>query len=1809
MSSHNLKFLNSLPSPLRSAPQEPVSTNLLKPDHPRCVDLTHCRLTVVAKPYWEAYSQQKKSVEFRSGNQSIALTEGMQLLFSLNASERRRGNTDLVCAEVRTVVLLTCAQACARFPVEAHACNLPKLCTNWHCDTVNCIVVKKNSLHRTKSLVNLAQGNVGILRQFVDTTGCPRFCHIDDLDRTLKVRSNTGKTETCSFHATWPTASNTLAARSAPGGAGGSKVSPLQRQDSFTQSQETLIRAFNRTQSLAKLRSEHCLDAVTLQAFKKMAKDCPVVQVRSIHKEICSVLELNVGNSISFHALKRFKMSLSDSQNSTLVVKTIQFVANLVAVSVLLDGVFRIEEWTTWLKKFRSWVMDTFRPECSRLLPSDLYRGDHWEGGVNPLEEAIVSFGLEPDSKTLPDTDWRCDKCLAIFSESAVTALVCKCGSARCNECFGVEKNQPDKVRRGRRAADRIYACERCLEEYSGEGLLYPHHRSKLCSCCLCDLTDPSWSARPARCRLCHRLYCEREAATCSLDSATASTATLIGCRRMKSMSPADKPLETSHLVASIECLFCIGRQAYVETRNDVFTRLARKMVTSVRNPLHLPADFNVRREDVRNNWREANEVGDFVYDLYFSGFRETAKQALGFLMKVLSVQVNPLATQSLMRPCVSVFNMLHLLGQHPLANPKMLEKVCLAHAHFARRDGSDLLEMIGDKLQPLKALNVSGSKRVGIYGENLYRAGPLVDLVAEALVGLSKLCQDRLEVFVFGVGTDYEVGSEQNHPPVKQLWEHFLQERRICFDPKANAQAKLKRLREASLDVFIALPGFTGKEDMGIILAAKAAPVQLNWLETACILYAQELVDYTILGQAVGDEQRQCPGREYLAEIEQPGTYQPPQSSALKAAVLARKIKKNRAFFGLLDDNFYLLVPGSTNRLDFDKELLHPYWAMLLRIPAFLILFDKPSGMRSYILKCLAEYNASQEASRKVDQSRIIFQEWFHDKGDFWEFITAVGLEGGRGTTICSFGAVCFHTGTGDALINLVSHYTWRDPNATMQQRVAAEIVTAAGLEWPCVADSPQGTVDAVVAYAHDRVLQDRMLEHMKRGWDENLGFYNKERCPRFLAYAVHAACAQKMAAGDDTSLLTDFKIPFEGPAMEALRPDNGPDPANQRRYTLLNEGGMAVEMQEVAATMLQGIEEETGCTLLGFQGAGSSTMVIRARFPNETEEAVIKISKEGCLPGQTHNKPLYREAKSLYEWHDCMKKRASAGLLPRPFKVLKGGTCFFGQSNPNDAGEVVNFLICEHIPRSFMDVAGTHRTNWQVAGMVEDSFRIDVLQPMCRGLFWAQNNGLLSLVFRDFKPDNVRFRQDGTMAVIDLGSSASCQVKKAPGQQAAFLERRATSIGADGKMKPGCGLLRGRPPKLGDKYVAILQDAMEVFARRVGDRGLALIGGTTKGFRDDELKTIADAFRVLNSRVLQPFNQSQGCHQDDYAFFRTVLFLLTYQEGVAIDTWDAAAKEAAEQGAKGIRRMLFAAAPSGMKIRQMLAVDRLVDFVHVGLRPVRRNEHYFQVRRWGMMEAMVHEFLTVAILRPDQEQELLSPSGLEFPHGSLRTAVQWPEGFLTALSPQVRVKVLGAVIPRTAAKLQPKMGVGLVALQDIPGDSLLGAYVGESVPNYQRGTVYDERAYPSRYNVTGLGRLKILTQQLYPATKFTCDAQHTSSRDVDWAILHGNSGPFMNASDSKASANCLVDRTNAWYDATTGLIWMLVWSKPQGIQKGQYCVWDYNPEAGAGDCWHFRGGGGGGGGGDGDGDGGGGGGDGGGRQGRRGRRSGGRR
>ena len=113
----------------------------------------------------------------------------------------------MLMAVVRGVYVLSSTDAYARFPVEAHACDLKTLCKRWRCNgTVQCLVLDKSSLRVASEVRNLAAGNLGLLRQINDRAGTARFCcSVDhDLGKTAMVRLSTGQMVHCTYTESWP---------------------------------------------------------------------------------------------------------------------------------------------------------------------------------------------------------------------------------------------------------------------------------------------------------------------------------------------------------------------------------------------------------------------------------------------------------------------------------------------------------------------------------------------------------------------------------------------------------------------------------------------------------------------------------------------------------------------------------------------------------------------------------------------------------------------------------------------------------------------------------------------------------------------------------------------------------------------------------------------------------------------------------------------------------------------------------------------------------------------------------------------------------------------------------------------------------------------------------------------------------------------------------------------------------------------------------------------------------------------------------------------------------------------------------------------------------------------------------------------------------------------------------------------------------------------------------------------------------------------------------------------------------------------
>ncbi len=63
---------------------------------------------------------------------------------------------------------------------------------------VICYVLKPDTVRKATELVDLSEGNLGILKQIIGTTGSPRFCHVSYLGKCMLVQLRTGVTAKCS---------------------------------------------------------------------------------------------------------------------------------------------------------------------------------------------------------------------------------------------------------------------------------------------------------------------------------------------------------------------------------------------------------------------------------------------------------------------------------------------------------------------------------------------------------------------------------------------------------------------------------------------------------------------------------------------------------------------------------------------------------------------------------------------------------------------------------------------------------------------------------------------------------------------------------------------------------------------------------------------------------------------------------------------------------------------------------------------------------------------------------------------------------------------------------------------------------------------------------------------------------------------------------------------------------------------------------------------------------------------------------------------------------------------------------------------------------------------------------------------------------------------------------------------------------------------------------------------------------------------------------------------------------------------------
>ena len=1185
-------------------------------------------------------------------------------------------------------------------------------------------------------------------------------------------------------------------------------------------------------------------------------------------------------------------------------------------------------------------------------------------------------------------------------------------------------------------------------------------------------------------------------------------------------------------------------------------------------------------------NAKKVHEIGDYVYQLYFCGQRQVFQEGLPLLLNILKVQLgsesDDKATREPLDPAIGPFDFFHLMDLHPLATPLLLERICRAQVFHAIKKGEALLAHsraltagAGDISHITIPERRPDKLRVVLFAFDLLKQGPLVDLVTGALQGLA--AKDALDVFLVAETAD------RKYPPAKRLADFFQGRKRLITLPKNTKSDKwLEKLLGCELHVLVSFAGWTQHDHADILHVLSARVLIINWLSFAGLMHG--IAHVTLAGPAVGAAQKDCQEREAIASVL---CYQPPQSDPYFDEDFSHL---DRAYFNV-PSGFILFFPGSLNRLRENGFRL--FLRIAQRIPhSCILLLERPVEMRKTIEEWIDAFNETTDSP--VDPLRVIYRPWMEDKRVHFALIDAVAREGGRGVGVDSFGAVSLHTGCNDCLSRRCVFFTLRDLFGAMPKRVAWEVVTAAGLEEVCVADSEEGVIALIVDYQGSTRLQRMLDEFLATNQGNGVGFFDEERLPDALHSTIEHYFAVFMRTRGDRKELKDYAVPYYRPVPVFSA---GADPRAAALRKLLEKTGIEDTMHAVAEVMLQWIEFKLSARFSPeIVGRGGSTVTLCAKHRRDGHEVstAVKVATRGRPKDRLHNASLCREALCLWLWHNKMKHHCFKNLLPEPHCFLsleKSADSFCGHSLPNADGKVLPFLLVELIPNKFTDCAAKHTGRWQLEGTLHDTFRLDIVMPLFQSLFWAAHKGLFLL---NMKPDNLGLRADGSLAFLNCGQGCvppdprSHVLRDAEGM--VLVSRRYTSMAAKPDASPSCvapakpdasaqkktkrgrrpsALLQGRPARQGDGGMVITGPDLAQFQRRAGGRGgLANSGdgGYTTGFRDED--EVA-ARRALDARhvgaLARLFLAKHGYARDAFAAHRIVLFILTHKPGVSIHAWDAEALAAAKEGRLGIRAMLLRAVSSGVEVQQTVAVERLVNLLYEGLR-----QEGAGVMRSSARLAMTDEMTTLPILPPNIEVQLASGIPIVMPGGPLRHFV--PAGFIEHLMRHRHLSETDgeAHLPAHDFRNQPGMGTGVSAAENIPGNAIAALYVGVLVENASIGQEHSVRTFPSRFTAVAQG-VSIGGGNGHE-TKVTCDAQPTVHRDFEWHRIHGISGPYMNAAPSAAEENVLLDRRSVWIDRETGLVWMLMRTKPgRPVAKGEFLMWLYNFLAGPGKLWSF--------------------------------------
>jgi hypothetical protein len=757
------------------------------------------------------------------------------------------------------------------------------------------------------------------------------------------------------------------------------------------------------------------------------------------------------------------------------------------------------------------------------------------------------------------------------------------------------------------------------------------------------------------------------------------------------------------------------------------------------------------------------------------------------------------------------------------------------------------------------------------------------------------------------------------------------------------------------------------------------------------------------------------------------------------------------------------------------------------------------------------------------------------------------------------------------------------------MADRVAAEVVEAAGLGDLCVGKNEEDTLEKLRQYKLSLELQKRAVDHLNMLIDRRLGLFNTERTPVTWKTVLDFYLQTLRDTGGDRAKLLDFNIPQQVESLAPVMAVNTHSSAASVDEIIRQLQGTERGMEGVTRDLLTGFALETGAVYIGVTGTGSFVNAICCRLP-DGKRGAFKLSKESRDKNRIHNDPNMREAALLLAAHAKMRK-GDVKVFPEPYFVLENNTSFAGVTAPDARGRVLSFLFCEFVEKDLMSTAAHHANTFQQTGTFNDSVRVQLFCPFLLALHHAHAKGFFIL---DIKPDNVRIREDGSVVFTDLNLGHMIPSNIGKGRETAqgmpcLLNRRCTTLLAQEhadatghKMKPPPkGLFRSPRQRQGSLFVPITRAALRIFWQKASMTGLADLGGGNRVFQDPKNTPAAGKASATSRRKYiigadrsKSLDRKWARDADLYAAFFTLLLLLTRRKGEAILGWKQRAIEATAAGNPGIRNMFLDSMNGNVIVQQELALAKMVDMFAGALGPGKRLSE---------QSLLTHVMNTTPILKPEHDQILRGGGSIPVGGGFVRD-------FFNCPYPDVRDKK----IPLLGFALQGKMGMGVRAEEEVNVGDVVGLYIGKFVlPSVLGG---ESAVTPSRYHINSQGDIPLLKE--LGITKLGCDAQADGVYDFDWALINCNSGPYFNAgrgrrvhkasaalaaeagsTDAEGSddeddkgdvkANCKVDRVRVWGFPTSRegpfpeLVCHLMFCTHY-VPKGGFLMWEYDPDAG---------------------------------------------